>query len=41
MDDLMASVVAIEGSGGNKMCSGFVLAEPRIIVTDEDGEVLM
>ncbi len=34
MDDLMASVVAIEGRGGMKMCSGFVLAEPRIIVTD-------
>jgi S1-C subfamily serine protease len=34
MDDLMASVVAIEGPGGNKMCTGFVLAEPRVIVTD-------
>jgi hypothetical protein len=34
MDDLMASVVAIEGPGGVKMSSGFVLAEPRIIVTD-------
>jgi len=34
IDDLMASVVAIEGPGGIKMCSGFVLAEPRIIVTD-------
>jgi S1-C subfamily serine protease len=27
-------VVAIEGPGGIKMCTGFVLAEPRIIVTD-------
>jgi S1-C subfamily serine protease len=34
MDDLMASVVAIEGPGGIKMCTGFVLAEPRVIVTD-------
>lgn len=34
MDDLLASVVAIEGPGGVKMCTGFVLAEPRIIVTD-------
>jgi S1-C subfamily serine protease len=34
LDDLMASVVAIEGPGGVKMCTGFVLAEPRVIVTD-------
>jgi S1-C subfamily serine protease len=34
IDDLMASVVAIEGPNGEKMCTGFVLAEPRIIVTD-------
>jgi S1-C subfamily serine protease len=34
MDDLMASVVAIEGPTGEKMCTGFVLAEPRVIVTD-------
>lgn len=34
MDDLLASVVAIEGPGGIKMCTGFVLAEPRVIVTD-------
>jgi S1-C subfamily serine protease len=34
IDDLLASVVAIEGPGGIKMCTGFVLAEPRIIVTD-------
>src|SRR5436190_5917376 len=34
MDDLMASVVAIEGPGGVKMCTGFVTAEPRVIVTD-------
>ena len=34
IDDLMASVVAIEGPNGVKMCTGFVLAEPRIIVTD-------
>lgn len=34
MDDLMASVVAIEGPSGEKMCTGFVLAEPRVIVTD-------
>jgi S1-C subfamily serine protease len=34
IDDLMASVVAIEGPNGIKMCTGFVLAEPRIIVTD-------
>jgi len=34
IDDLMASVVAIEGPAGEKMCTGFVLAEPRVIVTD-------
>lgn len=34
IDDFMASVVAIEGPSGEKMCTGFVLAEPRVIVTD-------
>ena len=33
-DDFTASVVAIEGPGGVKMSTGFVLAEPRVIVTD-------
>lgn len=34
VDDLIASIVAIEGPGGVKMSTGFVLAEPRVIVTD-------
>jgi S1-C subfamily serine protease len=34
MDDLIASVVAIEGPGGVSMSTGFILAEPRVIVTD-------
>jgi len=34
MDDLMASVVAIEDQRGTRISTGFVLAEPRIIVTD-------
>jgi S1-C subfamily serine protease len=33
-DDFMTSVVAIEGPGGEKMSTGFVLADPRVIVTD-------
>lgn len=34
VDDLIASIVAIEGPGGVRMSTGFVLAEPRVIVTD-------
>lgn len=34
VDDLIASIVAIEGPGGVKMSTGFLLAEPRVIVTD-------
>jgi trypsin-like peptidase/SIR2-like protein len=34
VDDLIASIVAIEGPGGVKMSTGFVLAEPRVIITD-------
>jgi hypothetical protein len=34
VDDLMASVVGIAGPSGPSVCTGFLLAEPRLIVTD-------
>ena len=34
VDDLISSIVAIEGPGGVKMSTGFVLADPRVIITD-------
>lgn len=37
IDDLMASVVAIAHPGGQKALTGFVLSQPRVIVTDGYG----
>lgn len=34
MDDFMASVVALATPKGQPVCTGFVLADPRLIITD-------
>jgi hypothetical protein len=34
IDDFMASIVALTSADGRVVCTGFVLAEPRVIVTD-------